>query len=72
MIACRCMRAEADMGIVLTNWKTAFLRGKGSLSLIIWILVLMGGLLDCGLAQWRGGSHDLEEVGEAVSVCGFW
>lgn len=60
------------MSIVLANWKAAFLREKGILSLIIWTLVLMAMcLLDYGFGQWRGSSRDLEDVGWFVGGVGF-
>jgi hypothetical protein len=60
------------MGIVLTNWKAAFLRERGTSFLIIEMLLLIAAFLfDYGFATWRGSSRDLEDVGELAGVVGI-
>jgi hypothetical protein len=60
------------MNIVLTNWKAAFLRERGSLFLIIWQFLLIAAFLfDYGFAKRRGSSHDLEALWALMGFVGF-
>lgn len=60
------------MSVVLTNWKAAFLRERGSLFLIIWQFLLIAAFLfDYGFAKRRGSSHDLEALWALMGFVGF-